>query len=193
MATIRILLGIVWLAVTGSSWRADRHTIAHGYTHQNQNYAWVRYPDGEREKIVAIAQKEVGVQEAMENSGPRVDHYNAYVGLQKVEWCASFISWCFGQAGYPRPRTAWSPALFPPERLAKDPLAGMVLGIYFPELKRIAHCGMVTQVKNELIFSIEGNTNVNGSREGTGVYRRVRHARSVYRFADWTARNTPKS
>lgn len=44
---------------------------------------------------------------------------------------------------------------------------------------------IVTHVKNDLVYSIEGNTNVNGSREGDGVYRRVRHVRSIYRFADW--------
>jgi hypothetical protein len=169
MATVRILLGLVCIAFMGSSWRAERSFIA-------QN------------KIVEIAQSEVGVQETAENSGLRVDQYNAYVGLKKVPWCASFVSWCYGQAGHSQPRTAWSPSLFPVNRITNEPLPGMVLGVYFPQLKRIAHCGIVEGVKNDLIYSIEGNTNVNGSREGDGVYRRIRHRRSINCYADWTGR-----
>jgi len=185
MATVRILLGIFWIVAIGSSWGVNRNIIADGFTDQNKNHSRIGYDDTGRKKIVATAQSEVGVQENMENSGPGVDQYNAYVGFKKVAWCASFVSWCHGQAGYPQPRTAWSPALFPADRLAKNPMAGMVIGIYFVQLKRIAHCGIVTHVKNDLVYSIEGNTNVNGSREGDGVYRRVRHVRSIYRFADW--------
>ncbi|MEQ7800929.1 peptidoglycan-binding protein [Pedobacter sp. ASV1-7] len=167
MATVRILLGFVCIAFMGSSWGAERNIIA-------------------LHKVVEVAQKEIGVQEIAENSGLRVDQYNAYVGLKKVPWCASFVSWCFGQVGYSQPRTAWSPSLFPSRRIVREPVRGMVLGIYFPELKRIAHCGLVEQVKNDLIYTIEGNTNINGSREGTGVFRRLRHKRSIHRFADWT-------
>jgi len=138
-----------------------------------------------RKNIIAIAKKEIGVQESMENSSPRIDEYNAYVGFKKVAWCASFVSWCHWQAGYPQPKTAWSPALFPAKRLAKNPMAGMVFGIYFNDLKRIGHAGIVEKVRNDWIFSIEGNTSLTGSREGTGVYRRMRHVRSIHHFADW--------
>ncbi|WEK20925.1 MAG: CHAP domain-containing protein [Candidatus Pedobacter colombiensis] len=169
MATIRILLGIVCFIVIGSDWSVNRNSIAHGRT----------------KNVVATAKNEIGVQEYMENSGPRVDQYNAYVGVKKAPWCASFVSWCFGQAGYPQPRTPWSPALFPANRLTTNPMAGMVLGIYFDHLKRIGHCGIVEEVRGDWIFSIEGNTNLNGSREGDGVYRRMRHIRSIHRFADW--------
>ncbi|MFA4870228.1 MAG: peptidoglycan-binding protein [Pedobacter sp.] len=168
MATVRILLGLVCIAVIGSSWRAERSIITPA-------------------QVVAIAQKEIGIQETSENSGLRVDRYNAYVGLKKVPWCASFVSWCFGQAGYPQPRTAWSPSLFPANRITKEPLPGMVLGIYFPELKRIGHCGIVTELKNDLVYAVEGNTNINGSREGTGVYRRIRHKRSIHCFSNWSS------
>jgi hypothetical protein len=185
MAKNWILLGIVWLVAIGGSRGVDRNFIGDDFAYQNKDYGRVRYAEQGRKKVVAIAEKEVGVQESMENSGTRVDQYNAYVGFKKVAWCASFVSWVFGQAGYPQPRTAWSPALFPRDRLAKDPLAGMVLGIYFPELKRIAHCGMVTSVRNDWVFSVEGNTSANGGREGTGVYRRLRHKRTIAKYANW--------
>lgn len=185
MATVRILLGLFWLAIIGSGWSADRYIIENSYTYKDKNSRGLISHEHGREKVVAVAQSQIGVLESSENSSPKVDAYNAYVGLKKVAWCASFVSWCFGQAGYPQPRTAWSPSLFPANRMIHNPLRGMILGIYFPGLKRIAHCGIVENVKNDWVHSIEGNTNVSGSREGDGVYRRLRHKRSIYRYADW--------
>jgi hypothetical protein len=185
MATIRVLLGIIWLVVIGSSWRVDRDTIDYGLAHQYPKYGRLGSVDGGREKVVAIAKKEVGVQEYNENSSPRIDQYNTYVGFKKVPWCASFVSWVFWQAGYSQPKTAWSPALFPAERLTKNPVSGTVMGIYFDHLKRIGHCGIVADIKGDLVICVEGNTNVNGSREGDGVYMRIRHKRSIYSYADW--------
>jgi hypothetical protein len=185
MVTIRILLALLCFVSIGSSWRADRSFIKYGRTDQSANDGRISDAEQGRKKILAIAEKEIGVQESHENSGARVDTYNAYVGLKKVPWCASFVSWVFGQAGYAQPCTAWSPALFPGNRLVQNPLAGMVLGMYFPELKRIAHCGIIAGVRGDWIESIEGNTSINGSREGTGVFRRTRHKRTIRCYADW--------
>lgn len=185
MATVRILLALICFVVIGSGWRADRSFINNGHANQKPYYGGFSYADEGRKKVLALAEKEVGVQEHHENSGPRVDQYNAYVGFKSVPWCASFVSWLFGQAGYSQPRTAWSPALFPRDRLAKNPMAGMVLSVYFPSLKRIAHCGLVVQVKGNWVFSIEGNTSKNGSRGGDGVHRRTRHKRTIYCYANW--------
>jgi len=136
-------------------------------------------------RLLAIARKEIGIREASENSGPRVDEYNAYVGVRKAKWCASFVSFCFGQAGYQEPKTAWSPALFPTGKLAKEAMPGLVIGIYFDQLKRIGHCGIVERMQGDFVVSIEGNTNVSGSREGDGVYRKLRHRRTIAQYADW--------
>jgi hypothetical protein len=61
----------------------------------------------------------------------------------------------------------------------------VLFGIYFPTLKRIAHCGAIEQVNGNWISGIEGNTSVNGSRDGDGVYRKLRHIKTIYRYADW--------
>jgi len=136
-------------------------------------------------RLLAIARKEIGVRETSENSGPRVDEYNKYVGLKKAKWCASFVSWCHGQAGLAAPRTAWSPSLFPKDRIATEAMPGLVMGMYFDSLKRVAHCGIVEGVRNDLIYTVEGNTNMAGSREGDGVYRKIRHQRTIHRYSDW--------
>jgi hypothetical protein len=137
--------------------------------------------------LLNIAAKQVGVTEKTgHNDGVMVEQYLAYVRLKKGEpWCAAFISWVFGQAGYDKPRSGWSPDLLPSARRIPSPIPGAVLGIYFPQLKRIAHVGLVISSRHDWVESIEGNTNVNGSREGDGVYRKLRHKRFIYGYADW--------
>jgi hypothetical protein len=176
MATIRILLGVVWLVTFGGSRGIERDRLIHDLN------------DGAYRRIVDAARKETGVREGnVPNTGPKVSEYLHYVGINHpAPWCAAWVSYVFGQAGYNAPKTAWSPDLFPAKRSLKAPRSGFVLGIYFPALKRIAHCGIVEQVKDDLVYSIEGNTNGNGSREGDGVYRRIRHKRSIHRYSDWT-------
>jgi hypothetical protein len=138
--------------------------------------------------LLTIAAKQVGVMEKTgHNDGPAVERYLDYVHLPKGEpWCAAFISWVFGQAGYARPRSGWSPDLLPAARRVTLPFPGAVLGIYFPEHKRIAHVGLVISSRHDWVESIEGNTNLDGSREGNGVYRKLRHKRFIYGYADWT-------
>ena len=137
--------------------------------------------------IVGIAESQLTVREATgNNDGKQVEAYLQYVGFKKgAAWCAAFVSWVFKEAGYNQPRTAWSPDLFPTRLRVKEVVPGMVLGIYFSELKRIAHCGIVTGLHSDWVSSIEGNTNVAGNREGDGVYRRLRHIKTISRFAEW--------
>jgi hypothetical protein len=137
--------------------------------------------------VLPIALGEVGIRELSgNNDGMRVESYLAAVGLKKGQpWCAAFVSWVYHQAGYLQPRTGWSPALFPPNRMQKVPKPGLLFGIYFPELKRIGHCGFVQHMKSDWLDTIEGNTNVAGSREGDGVYRKRRHVRTIKAYADW--------
>ena len=63
------------------------------------------------------------------------------------------------------------------------PTTGDVFGLYFPEKRRIAHTGFIDQWDGTWLISVEGNTNVSGSREGDGVYRKRRLVRSVYKVA----------
>lgn len=144
--------------------------------------------------IVAIARSQIGIKEATgKNDGAEVEAYLATTGLKKGEpWCAAFLSWVFKEAGYEQPVTAWAPALFPSVRLVKRPIPAIVFGIYFPSLKRIGHCGIIERVNGNFIIGIEGNTNLNGSREGNGVYRKLRHVKTIYRFADWLNNNSKK-
>ncbi|WP_036675170.1 peptidoglycan-binding protein [Pedobacter heparinus] len=170
MAKIGFLLGIVWLAAAGSSWSFGRNIISY-----------------EKNNFIEIARSQIGIRETnCENCGVAVKGYLSYVGIKSpAPWCAAFVSWCFGQAGYARPRTAWSPALFPRSRLVTAAKPGIVYGIFFASMKRIGHCGITERLQGDFIVGLEANTSLAGSREGDGVYRKVRHKRSIHRYADW--------
>ncbi|MGB4400012.1 MAG: hypothetical protein WBJ10_11625 [Daejeonella sp.] len=63
------------------------------------------------------------------------------------------------------------------------PTTGDIFGLYFPEKHRIAHVGFIDQWDGTWMISVEGNTNISGSREGDGVYRKRRLVKSVYKVA----------
>jgi cell wall-associated NlpC family hydrolase len=179
MSTIKLFLCLLCLTYLGSNELYRRDLLIRILKHSRQSPS--------RFTITEIATKELGVRELSgHNDGPRVEAYLSVVKLKKGEpWCAAFTSWVYQQAGFPRPRSGWSPDMFPLSRLARSALPGDIIGIYFPEKKRIAHVGLAIQQKGQWIYSIEGNTNLQGSREGDGVYQKVRHIRTIHRIADW--------
>lgn len=170
MAAVRLLLGFFCFSLVGSIRQSDRNLLS--------TY---------RSKLVTLAESQIGVREKTgNNNGVAVESYLAVTGLGKGNpWCAAFVSWVYFKAGFANPRSAWCPDLFPKLRLTKEMLPGNVLGVYFPELKRIAHVGLIIKREGDWCISIEGNTNVTGSREGDGVYLKRRHFRTIYRMADW--------
>lgn len=180
MATVKFLLGIVCLALAGSNSLPGGNNI-----NLRQDPALA-----DRKRLLQVAEKELGVRESSgNNDGTRVAEYLSYVHVPEGSaWCAAFVSWVFGQAGYPVPRTAWSPALFALSKRTKQIRPAVVFGIYFSQLKRIAHCGLVERQDGDWMITIEGNTNPAGSREGDGVYRKRRHFKAVKYFADWAKR-----
>ena len=138
-------------------------------------------------RVLEKARSQLHIREATgKNDGLAVEAYLKYTGHQKgAPWCASFVSWVFGQVGFSEPRTAWSPALFPLNRKTKVPQIANVFGIYFTHLKRIAHCGIIERTNDGWVSTIEGNTNSTGLREGDGVYRKLRHQRTIAVYTDW--------
>lgn len=140
-----------------------------------------------RERIVAIAAKEISVREATDNNdGPRVEEYLAYTDLGKgYAWCAAFVSWCYGKAGRDAPRNAWSPALFPnarcytKEQIQREAVRPADLfGIYSQRLGRINHVGIVRKLEKRYILTVEGNV-------ANRVLSKRRALATVYAFSNW--------
>ena len=173
MAAARFILAFICFAATGSFGQPGGYLLS---KHSQ-----------DRDRIIAIAASQLGVKELTgNNDGVAVESYLAVTGLKKgYPWCAAYVSWVYRKAGFAKPNSAWSPDMFPASRITKDALSGNLIGIYFPELKRIAHVGILVKQEGNYMVSLEGNTNIAGSREGEGVYLKRRHFRTIYRMADW--------
>jgi len=194
MGTVSYLCGLLCLIALLGHWRIDRDllerrssSMVHRSSFFGQHSTTIDDHRLTTNELLKIAKSQIGVREATgNNDGIQVEAYLTYTGNKKGEpWCASFVSWVFGQAGFKQPRSAWSPALFPQLRQVKTAKPALVFGIYFPTKGRIAHVGLVEKQQGDWLYTIEGNTNLAGSREGDGVYRKLRHSRTIKAYANW--------
>lgn len=149
-----------------------------------------------REKVVRTAESQLFVREKTgQNDGREVERYLRNVGLGKgYAWCAAFVAWCHDENNIPNAQSAYSPDWFHSnvvyEAHEKSPVPfisqkGQVFGLYFESKGRVAHVGLITGETKFSYTTIEGNTNDAGSREGDGVYRKIRNKRSIYVIADY--------
>ncbi len=190
MGTARFILGFICLIGVIGYRMPDRRFLTKAGANKEQG-SWSKDHGVDsmlqRAKIMEIARSQIGIRELTgNNDGLAVEGYLKVANLPKGNpWCAAFVSWTFAKAGFAKPRTAWSPALFPNARSTFSPEPADILGIYSVKLKRIAHAGLVERRQHNWIISIEGNTNTDGGREGDGVYRKWRHIRTVAKFSDW--------
>ncbi|MDB0600694.1 CHAP domain-containing protein [Tenacibaculum maritimum] len=133
------------------------------------------------------------------NDGIAVEKYLASVGLSKgYPWCAAFTTWNLNAVNIPNPQSAWSPnwakskdqiwsrKLVKTHRVKSNPQLGDCFTIYYPKLQRVGHVGFYTgRASNGYFTTIEGNTNINGSRKGIGVFKRKRHPKKIYAITNY--------
>jgi hypothetical protein len=106
-------------------------------------------------------------------------------------WCASAVSYWHWSCGIKSPHSAYSPNWFKNDacyyirgKKNEDKVRpGDCGGIYFHSKKRIAHIYLVESVDGKWINTIEGNTNDEGSREGTKCMRRKRLKSNTEKFS----------
>ena len=143
-----------------------------------------------RLKVAQTYASQIGTRELTgHNDGKSVEMYLRYCKLSKGEpWCAAFVCWCLGQNKITNPRSGYCPDLFSPKSTIWKrnnhnnitPIPTDVFGLFFPEKGRIAHVGFIEHWSSSTITTVEGNTNEAGSREGDGVYRKIRLTRQIY-------------
>lgn len=141
-----------------------------------------------RAEVMAVARAEIGAREQPRGSnwGEDVARYLASVGIESpAAWCAAFVYWCFERVMPVQnelPRSGYTPLIHAWAKREKRIIkprkaqpADLVL-FHFPSLKRVAHVGLVgkVDVAGGFVWTIEGNTNDEGSREGYEVARRRR-------------------
>lgn len=134
------------------------------------------------EGVLEEAKKRIGVREVRAtNTGLEVNDYLKSVHLSPGNpWCAAFVNYCFEQSlkeqspwkksGSCAELSTWGRThdllRETPQRGDVFLLYGFVKGIY-----RAHHTGFVLDSGNPF-STIEGNTNLDGSREGIGVFQR---------------------
>ena len=127
--------------------------------------------------LTDIAESQLGVTEQPigSNWGPQVKSYLASTGIDfPAPWCAAFVQWCLnkiGQKGY----GAYVPSWDKKDLRVETPKRNDLGLVWFSSMKRYAHIYIVTgRPSTRSVESIEGNTNNGGSREGIGVFKRIR-------------------
>jgi peptidoglycan hydrolase-like protein with peptidoglycan-binding domain len=157
----------------------------------------VEPPNDGLASVLAIANAEVGVQEVPLNSnmGPRVEEFLASVNLGGgYAWCAAFVYWCFNKAAAaknkPNPLVCTGGVL-KSWNLSAGKKITAAEAINNPKLLKpgqifimsygggLGHTGIIESVNGGFINTIEGNTNNQSSREGSGVYKRTRKINSI--------------
>jgi len=139
---------------------------------------------------VQVAIGQIGQQEHPigSNWGEPVKTYLSSVDIDfPASWCMAFVYWCFDHAARassirnPLVRTAgvlnaWNKSN-PGNRVLTNPIAGDIFIMDFGGGH--GHTGIVEKADDTYIYTIEGNTNDTGSREGYEVCRRRRLKTSI--------------
>lgn len=140
---------------------------------------------GEPEDIIFIAQqhlkqhpREVGGQ----NRGPWVRYYMDGNEGDAWAWCAGFTTTIAKQAGVSMPKFYSCDLLLQWAKKNGKLHATPRVGCLFLSMKSpvdAVHVGIVTGVEHEIVRTIEGNTNDEGSREGYEVCSRIRGTKAL--------------
>lgn len=158
--------------------------------------------------MVLTALGEVGVKEdGCANCGPQVEAYLSSVMLPKgYPWCGAFCHFCFRKCGTVlSPERKFAAAAqfatknevfrkgqledYEPlgpghewERISED---GDCFTLWYSNLNRIGHVGLIYGEQEKYILTVEGNTSEAGEREGTTVKKRKRLKATVYSVNRW--------
>jgi len=142
--------------------------------------------------LINIAKSEVGKTEIPlgSNWGTHVKKYLASVGINfPASWCMAFVYWCIDQAcklqGLPNnyPKTGGVLKflqLIDKTKIVKVPAPGDIFIMDYG--KGLGHTGIVINTDKTFIYTIEGNTNDSGSREGIEVCYKQRPINKIKAF-----------
>lgn len=142
-------------------------------------------------KLLKIAKAEVGYREGRNANGSynNDQKYSDQVkGLEwsdRMAWCQTFQAWLAmkaGSAAYePKTASCWSAVNWFRQRGRFSWYPAIGAQVFFGA-NGSSHVGRVYQYDADYIWTVEGNTNNNGSAEGNGVYLRKRARRDSYTY-----------
>lgn len=136
-----------------------------------------------QQRILNVAQSQLGNQEIPKGSnwGEHVQKYLLSVGIDfAASWCMAFVYWCVNEAckeaGVANPLIKTGGVLRQWNEINKKfrvtgaPQPGDIAIMDFG--KGLGHTFLVTKVEGDRVFTIEGNSNDDGSREGYEVCKK---------------------
>jgi hypothetical protein len=141
------------------------------------------------QKVIDTATAEVGYHEG--RSGGHWNNQEKYAGqvpglewANGQPWCAVFVSWVALNAGvadlFPRTASCDVAAKWFRDRGQWSEFPSIGAQVFYGTAADLVHTGVVVDFDRDTITTVEGNTNDSGSREGDGVYRKVRQRRDGY-------------
>jgi hypothetical protein len=144
------------------------------------------------EAVLDLARADLGYVESPRGSNRT--KFGRWYGMDGVAWCAMAVSYWFYHAGLPLPATTKKGFSYTPAGAAwfmdndrwlrntsSKVLPGDVVFFYWPNMRRIAHVGIVERLAEDgSVVTIEGNTDAAGGRTGGQVMRRVRSRATVH-------------
>ena len=136
------------------------------------------------QKVVSIAEKEIGVEESPKNSNKT--KYGKWFGWDGVAWCGMFVSWCYSNAGYSLGNIGYLKGFAgcqtafahftKTKEITNKPVSGDIVLFDWNGDKRYDHTGIfVKWLDNEKFECIEGNTAVGNDSNGGKVMLRIRN------------------
>lgn len=127
-------------------------------------------PEGTAQRFIEVALDEVGYIEKPEN----LTKYGEHTKANGLPWCGSFVNWCAHQAGVKLPSMVstaiGAQRLKDVGRWDSKPQRGDLAFFDFPHdgIDRISHIGIVVDVKESTVITIEGNTAPTGGDQRNG-------------------------
>ena len=165
-------------------------------------------PDNAIRDVLAEASRYVGVVEVprSSNRGITIDYWNWEairdwrkfpLGGRGAPWCAAFVSQvgvqALGRSRWPMEQTAIAHRMFEWAEMRNlaiaTPHTGDIFCIWYESRQKYGHVGFVVrQVGHNRISTVEGNaSDLSGTREGYGVFRKERRFKPKDVFVRWVA------
>lgn len=113
------------------------------------------------------------------NKGPYIDQWLGALGFKEpAPWCAAYTTAIFNECNIKNPNSAWSPSWDTHTsgrtiwtRNQTKPTAyhtGMIFTLYYKNLGRVGHVGMIEDISDGVAKTNEGNVTYSGTRETQG-------------------------
>lgn len=143
-------------------------------------------------RAISIARSQIGKAEIPHGSnwGEHVQKYLKSVGITfPAAWCMAFVYYCYSEAckeaKIPNVLIKTGGVLRQWNEIPKQykwsvPKVGAIFIMDYG--KGLGHTGIIERIEGDIIYTIEGNTNDEGSREGYEVARRTRSIKKCKGF-----------